>query len=405
MGLDQVDTDRRLYRVIAEVSRDQARRLFLHAQGLVGARPRRPDVPALLRRLGAVQLDTISVLARSHELVTYARLGAVGRKTVEDAYWGTPARTFEYWAHAACILPLEEWPWFAFRRRHYRRFGNEMEADLEPAKSEVLRRLKGEGPLTSGGLGGARFRGSAQPWDWSVGKRAVESLLVEGDVVCVERRSWKRVYDLAERSIPRALLDAEPGDEECLARLVSLAGARLGVATRADLADYFRLTRAQVASAIEATDLVPVNVRGWNEPAWADPAALESLGARGARGRHRSLLLSPFDSLVWHRARIERVFDFTHRLEAYVPRGKRVHGYFAMPLLARGRLAGRVDPARSGSTLIARTLSVETDAVPNMAAALVDAAGWVGCTSVALEEVRPSEVERPLTNALEALGA
>lgn len=383
---------------LPELSSDQARRLFLRAQGLLGAADRRGGVAELLRSLGAVQLDTISVLARSHELVAYARLGPVGRDRVESAYWAEQA-AFEYWAHAASILPLDCWPFFAFRRRRYRRkYGN---ARL-PARKEVLAALRGRGPLTATDLGGAK-RGGIW-WDWSDTKRAVELLLMDGEVVCTTRRGWKRVYDLAERAIPAELLAADPEDFHCFVHLVAAAGRRLGVATHGDLADYFRMRRDDCFSAIEAAGLVEVSVGGWPERAWADPCLLEELGAGRIRGRHRTTLLSPFDSLVWDRARTQRVFDFHHRLEAYVPKPKRVHGYFAMPLLAGGRLVGRVDPGRVDSVLVARTLSVEPKAVAAMARALVEAASWVGLSAVALERVDPPEVAAQLRAELAALG-
>ena len=375
-----------------ELSAAEARRIGLRAQGVLGAPDRRGGVPALLRRLGAVQLDTISVLARSHELVPYARLGAVGREAVEGAYWGGGA--FEYWSHAACILPVEDWPWFAFRRRAFRGRGRRWHEVPEHLGDEILQRLEREGPLTTRELGGAKSGGDW--WEWSHAKVAIEWLLDIGEVVCTERRSWRRVYDLPARALPADLVAADPDDAQCLARLVADAGSALGVATRADLADHHRLTQAQVAGAVEAAGLVPVRVAGWAQPAWADPAALE----QPARGRHRTALLSPFDSLVWDRARTERLFGFTHRLEAYTPKPRRVHGYFAMPLLTGGRLAGRVDPARSGGTLVARQLSVEPAAIPAMAAALREAAAWVGCDAVALERVEPASARAALLAAL-----
>jgi uncharacterized protein YcaQ len=371
---------------------DEARRLALRAQGLLGATDRRAGVAGLLRQLGAVQLDTISVLARSHELVPYARLGPVGRAAVEDAYWGKPPRAFEYWSHAACVLPLEDWPWFAFRRRALL----ERYADVADtaARRAVLARLA-EGPATATDLGGAKRGGPW--WDWSDAKRAAELLHREGTVVCVERRGWKRVYDLAERAIPAQLLASEPDDHECRVALVCDAARRLAVATREDLADFHRLKTSEVAAALPDAGLVPVEVQGWPSPAWADPAAVE----QPPRGRHRTTLLSPFDSLVWDRARTARLFGFVHRLEAYVPARKRVHGYFTMPLLAGGRLVGRVDPARRGRTLVARQLSMAgPKAVSPMAEALLEAASWVGCDVVALERVSPPELAEPLRAAL-----
>ncbi|MFG2941733.1 winged helix-turn-helix domain-containing protein [Streptomyces sp. NPDC048282] len=389
-----------LPRPTAALSADEARRVALRAQGFLGAPDRRSGVRGVLRHLGAVQLDTISVLARSHELIPYARLGSVGRRTVEAAYWTTGSagasptspHAFEYWSHAACILPIEEWPHFAFRRRAYRdrpHWGHELP---DGVYDQVIKQLRTEGPLTATELGGAKK--TSEWWDWSGTKVAVERALMYGEVVCVERRGWKRVYDLAERAVPGALLHDELDDAECLRRLVRLAGQSLGVGTRADIADYHRLKGEQVDAVIADSGLVPVEVEGWSKPAWADPAAL----AAPPRGRHRTTLLSPFDSLIWDRARTERIFGFTHRLEAYVPKPKRVHGYYAMPVLAGGRLVGRVDPAREGSdTLVARQVTLDgPKAVPAVAEALIEAASWVGCTTVRVERVDAPELREPL---------
>ena len=381
--------------------------MTLRAQGFLGA-TRRGGVPTMLRRVGAVQLDTISVLARSHELVAFARLGPVPREEIERAYWHPRrAAAFEYWSHAACVLPIEAWPYYAFRRRSMRARGQRWHETPEQACAAVLARLRAEGPLTATQLGGAK--GGGPWWDWSQTKIAVEWLLDLGEVVCVRREGWRRVYDLPERALPPDLLGIEPSDEECLGYLAGVAGRALGVATHADLVDYHRLRSMtdgkarhadRAAEAAGAAGLVPVAIdRGAGAepvPAWADPAALAAVDA-GVRGRHRVTLLSPFDSLIWDRKRTLRMFGFEHSLEAYVPRPKRVHGYFAMPLLAGGRLVGRVDPVRRGQTLVARQLSLDTPAaVPAMARALWEAAAWVGCAAVEIGQVSPPELAAPL---------
>jgi uncharacterized protein YcaQ len=408
-------------RSAAVLSADEARRLALLAQGLLGAPNRRAGVTGVLRQLGAVQLDTISVLARSHELVAYSRLGPVGRPAVEASYWSAkrPSTAFEFWAHAACVLPMEEWPWFAFRRRHHRQrgwrgWGGVPEVPTA-AVEKIQTQLRDEGPLTATDLGGAKRGGPW--WDWSEVKVAVEWLLDIGDVVCVERRGWRRVYDLAERAVPAELLDLDPSDEECLARLVGLAGRSMGVATVADLADYYRLRQDQVVTVLDSSGLVPVEVRGWGSspngssrrgtvrgtttpPAWAHPELL----AASARGRHRTTLLSPFDSLIWERRRTARIFGWAQGIEAYKPATQREHGYFVMPLLAGGKLLGRVDPKREGRTLVAKQLSVETpQAVEAMARALREAAEWVGCDGVAVERVTPPDLAPRLQTALAAV--
>ena len=407
------------------ITPEEARRMTLRAQGFLGATPWRPTrsgVAAMLRRVGAVQLDTISVLARSHELVAYARLGPVTREQIEQAYWhlAKPA-AFEYWAHAACVLPIEQWPAFAFRRRAFRARGVRWHQSHQETCEKVLARLRAEGPLTATQLGGAKAGGPW--WDWSDVKIAVEWLLDTGDVICVRRTGWRRVYDLPERVLPSEILGLELTDRECVAALAGVAARALGVVTHADLVDYHRLnfpsgkkgqfTRL-VADAAIAAGLVPVAIAGAADPAraqvraqvraparapaWADPAALEQIADRG---RHRVTLLSPFDSLVWDRKRTLRMFGFEHSLEAYVPKHKRLHGYFTMPLLAGGQLVGRVDPAREGKTLVARKVSLErASAAEPMAQALREAARWVGCDDVRVEQIEPAEHASRLAAAL-----
>ncbi|HZQ28825.1 MAG TPA: crosslink repair DNA glycosylase YcaQ family protein [Acidimicrobiales bacterium] len=380
-------------RAAEQLSAADARRLLLHAQGFLGAPDRRGGVPAMLRRLHAVQLDTISVLARSHELVAYARLGPVGRATVEAAYWGEPHRAVEYWAHVASIIPIEDWPWFASRRGRYRTA--QWHRSASDATYARVRARLAEGPVTTADVGGAKNGG--QWWDWSEAKIALERMVAKGEVVCVERRGWRRVYDLAERAIPAELLALEPSPEECNVELVRRAAQALGVATRRDLADYYRLKLEWVDAAVAGAGLVPVEVQGWDEPAWALPSVLT---AGPPPGRHRTTLLSPFDSLVWDRGRTERVFGMSHRLEAYTPRHKRVYGYFAMPVLVGGRLVARVDPKRAGRTLLAQNVAMAarpTEAVlAGVAGALLEAAAWVGCDSVVVERTDLSDAEAQL---------
>ena len=413
----------------ATVTLDDVRRMTLRAQGFLGATSRRGGVPAMLRRVGAVQLDTISVLARSHELVAYARLGAVSRQRIEQAYWhAAKPVAFEYWAHAACVLPIEQWPYFAFRRRALRARGIRWHQSHQETCEKVLARLRAEGPLTATQLGGAKAGGPW--WDWSDVKIAVEWLLDTGDVICARRTGWRRVYDLPERVLPSEMLNAEPSDLECLAYLAGVTARALGVVTQADLVEYHRLNHLTseksqhtrlVAEAAQAAGLIPVTIagpdpagsrsasgsRGSSGPSgssgssgWADPAALAE-DRVALRGRNRVTLLSPFDSLIWDRKRTRQMFGFEHSLEAYVPKPKRVHGYFTMPLLAGGQLAGRVDPAREGKTLVARKVSLErASAAEPMAQALREAASWVGCDDVRVEQIEPAQHASRLAAAL-----
>lgn len=424
---------------VPTISLDEARRVALWRQGFLesstsrrapGARPstaaggstapggstalgRERAVATMLARLGAVQLDTISVLARSHELVAYARLGATDRRAIEQAYWSGD-RAFEYWSHAACILPMESWPLFTFRRRSYARRGWRWHEFPAHAVTAVRRRLETDGPLTTKELGGAKRGG--QWWDWSEAKVAVEYLLDVGEVVCSQRVGWRRVYDLTDRVVPPNARQAAhfvdddgvigPSDSECLRSLIAQAADTIGIGTSSDISDVHRLTIAEVERHAADVGLVPVRVPGWPGRTWATPAALDWLG-RASRPRHRTTLLSPFDSLVWHRQRVERLFGMTHRLEAYTPAAKRIYGYFAMPVLHGGRLVARVDPKRHGTTLVAERVTLEQDsrgrvpdsAIIGTARALREAAEWVGCDSVRIGQVMPAEK----TSALAAL--
>ena len=411
------------YDSVEEISADEAQLLALRAQGFLGpvGADRDPplskdgaDILAMLRRVSAVQLDTISVLARSHELVAYARLGPVGRNTVEQTYWGEPTQAFEYLGHGGCIFPLEMWPYFAFRRRALERRGVERAFYLEVASSpvfdEVRARLR-QGPVTASDLGGARD--GVGWWNWSAAKRVIESLYRRGEVVCTTRKGWKRVYDLPERALPPELLRHDPSDEECFVYLVRRAAQALGVGTKRDIAAYFGLTTTWLGSppnarrlldtAIEACGLIPVRVEGWKEMAFLDPDVL----ARDGAEEHRTTLLSPFDSLIWRGPvppegeRTQRLFGFSLPFEPYVPRERRAHGYFSMALLAEGRLVGHVDPAREGRTLVARAVSLDdASAVDALAAALREAAAWVGCDAIRVERVEPPTVANEIIRAI-----
>lgn len=394
------------------ISADEARRIVIRAQGLASTPDRPKTVAGVLRRTGAVQLDTISVLARSHELVAYARLGPVPRAKVEAAYWSEPATAFEYFAHANCVIPLEDWPWFHFRRGQLRA-GAWPQLLGSPVFDEVKAALR-DGPITASDVGGARK--TAGWWNWSDAKQALELMFARGDVVCTMRHNWKRVYDLPDRVVPADLLARTPSTEESYLHLVQQAAQALGVGTRRDIANYYMLLTSYVGrgldrkrlfdQAMDASGLVQVGVEGWDEPAFAHEHALKMRPAKS----HRTTLLSPFDSLIWAeprvgsgplRARTARLFNYDMVFEPYVPKEKRVHGYFTMPLLANEKIAGHVDPAREGKTLVARNVVLhDSTAIDEMAAALREAAQWVGCDSIHVDRVQPKNIAAPLKRAV-----
>jgi uncharacterized protein YcaQ len=272
------------------------------------------------------------------------------------------------------------------------------------------------GPVTTGDLGGAKS--SSEWWDWSESKIAIEWLLDIGEVVCVRRLGWRRVYDLADRALPTEAragapdwVDSDgiygPTDAACHDVLVEAAALTLGVATVGDLADVPRLSQADARSAInrlvERARLVPVAVAGWSAPAYMH------VQSREPGTRRRGVLLSPFDPLVWERARTERMFGMRYRIESYTPAPKRERGYYAMPVLAGDRLVGTVDPARTdkGRTLTARTVVIEKESktAPTrdanaIATALADAASWVGAERIEVEQVRPASARDAVVQAV-----
>jgi uncharacterized protein YcaQ len=356
-----------------------------------------PGRAAMLRRidgLGALQIDSVSAVVRSHYLPLFSRLGPYSRPLLDGlAYDGRRRRLFEYWGHEASLLPVAIQPllrWRMARAREGRgiysglaRFGSERRAFVDQVLDEVAR----GGPLAAGDLaqGG---RGQGGWWGWSDGKLALEWLFWAGRVTTATRRGFERVYDLTERVLPKQVADAPTPELADAQRALLLVAARaLGVATAVDLREYFRLepaeTNARIAELEEAGQLLPVQVEGWDRPAWLDPAAALPRRAEG------SALLSPFDSLVWERARTERIFGFRYRLEFYTPAHRRVHGYYVMPFLLGDRLVARVDLRSDRAAGCLRVLAIHLE--PGVAAgAVLDAlrrelaclAAWLGLGQV-----------------------
>ncbi len=349
----------------------------------------------MVEQLGAVQLDSVNVLTRSHYLPAFARLGPYDQAWLEAEAWGPRPTLFEYWGHEASLLPLALHPLFRWRMARAR--AGETWGGLAKFARErgdfiagVLGRMEAEGPLTGGDLAdGPRQSGW---WSWSHGKQALEWLFWGGLITTRTRRGFERVYDLTERVIPRTILDLPTPDEADAQRaLLRIAAGALGVATAGDLRDYFRLPLAGVASRlqelVEDGGLVPVSVEGWRQPAFLAPDA-----DRPRRARVEALL-SPFDNLIWCRERAERLFGARIRLEIYTPAHRREHGYYVLPLLAEGRIVARVDlkADRPNRRLLARASHLEegadADAAAHaMAGRLRAMAGWLGLETVRVDD-------------------
>ncbi|WP_029353901.1 crosslink repair DNA glycosylase YcaQ family protein [Bosea sp. 117] len=341
-----------LRRAVRErLSLKEARRIALAAQGFGGARSADPaGFPAMRRmieRLGLLQIDSVNVLARSHYLPLFSRLGAYPAARLDAAGTGRRRFLFEYWGHEASFLPVALQPLLRWRMERARR-GSGLYSGLQRFARErsdyvqgVLDEIAARGPLSAGELseGG---RGEGGWWGWSEGKRAVEYLFWTGQLTTAARRGFERVYDLPERVLPGAVIDAPtPPEADAQRELMRIAARALGVATEPDLRDYFRLdvadSKVRVAELVEEGTLIPVAVKGWDRPAFLHSEA------RIPRRVEAQALLSPFDSLIFERRRTEELFDFHYRLAFYTPAEKRSHGYYVMPFLMGERLVARVD--------------------------------------------------------------
>lgn len=349
------------------VSRAQARRIALAAQQFTARTPQRVS-PAHLRRLisqlGAIQIDSVNVLVRSHYLPAFSRFGAYDRALLERVAYGRPRRVFEYWGHEASFLPVECFPLLRWRMERSRTgagvWGNlaRVGRDQRELVARVRETIAQHGPMSASDFeapAGERSRARGEGWwSWNDTKRAVEYLFWCGEITPLQRRgSFERIYDMTERIIPPQLLDAHVDEREAYAGLVDIAASACGIAVESDLRDYFRLplrgARDAVAQLVDRGRLLPVSVEGWKQPAFLHAEA------RIPRHVETSALLSPFDSLVWNRERTKRLFDFHYRIEIYTPAHKRVHGYYVLPYLLDEVLAARVDlkaDRRSGVLLV-----------------------------------------------------
>jgi uncharacterized protein YcaQ len=364
------------------LSAAEARRVALAAQGFADAPLGRPvDARALrsrvLDRVGLIQIDSVNVLQRAHYLPAFSRLGSYDVALLDRLSHYAPRRLFEYWGHEASLIPVELHPHLRWRMRraHDEAWGGmrriaEQRPDLVAA---ILEDVRARGPLTASQLAHLdEPRGPKGPWwDWSDVKRALEYLFWSGEVTSARRVRFERRYDVPERVLPSTVLATPtPSDDEAQRTLLRVAARALGVATEPDLRDYFRLptaeSKARVAELVEAGDLLPVAVEGWKAPAYLAP------DARVPRRVEARALVGPFDSLIWERPRVERVFGFRYRIEIYVPKEQRVHGYYVLPLLLGDELVARVDlkSDRAAGVLLVQAAHAEPGAPPETAEAL-----------------------------------
>jgi len=396
----------------------QARVLHLAAQGLL-ARPAvaatRDDVRAAVARMALLQLDTIHVVARSPYLVLFARLGDYPPAWLDELV--ASAALFEVWAHEACIAPIEDHGlhrrsletrdhWFMNRARA-------LSKTQAHGMRALLEHIRANGPVKAADFESPR-RAKPGWWGWKKEKAWLEAWLALGELMVARRERFQRVYDLTSRVHPPATTQLLPSREEADRGIVERAVRALGVTQARWIHDYYRtrprLTEAGLRPLVEDGTLVPVDVRGWAAPGFVhrDHLALAERVATGEVAATHTALLSPFDPVVWDRERALAMFGFDYRLECYVPAPKRRHGYFVLPILRRGAIAGRLDAKahRAEGRFEVKTLHLELGVRPgaallgDLARAIGACARWHATPEVEVGRTVPAAVRRPLAALL-----
>jgi uncharacterized protein YcaQ len=398
--------------------------LHLAAQGLLRRatrKARKPDVAAAIARMCMLQIDTINVVARSPYMTLFSRLGSYRAEWLDEAL--AEGAIAECWAHEACFVPSAEYRYHrdyrAGRAGHWaHRIAERTHAEARADMDALLERIRREGPLRA-----ADFErdtpGTKGWWGWKPEKRWLEAWFALGRLMVARRERFQRVYDLAERVTARWPEPPPAGalDEAIVRRHFILESVRaLGIAKARWIADYFRLrprvTDAELAPLVADGCLHVVAVDGWDEPAYVhgDHSPLLAEAARNGLRATRTVLLSPFDPVVWDRARLGDLFGFEYTLECYTPAPKRKYGYYVLPILHRGRLVGRLDAKAHRQAGLFQVLgiwledgvAVSPALVEGIAAAVGECAAWHGTPRVAVERSQPRGVAALLRKALEA---
>jgi uncharacterized protein len=379
-----------------------ARRIAVAAQGFNEPTPQGPVTRAHLRRLVSriqvLQLDSVSVAVRAHYAPVFSRLGPYDRDVLDRAAWAHSARSprllVEYWAHEAALMAVDDWPLMRWRMRQYRhgRWGTHIVKANPKLADKIVAAIADIGPSSAGQIEAHLATAPRGPrGDWwgsrSDTKWVAEALFAAGTLTTATRVGFARHYDLAERVLPAEVLAREVTEDDAVRELTLRAATALGVATEADIRDYFRLGAGQAKPAIAGLvadgELERVEVEGWSNPAYL--VAGQTIPRRD-RG---TALLCPFDPLIFFRPRVERLFGFHYRIEIYTPADKRQYGYYVWPFLLDGELVGRVDlkADRSADALHVVGAFVEDGRTPSrvaepLAKELQTMAGWLGLAGV-----------------------
>ena len=392
------------------LSLDDARRIAIAAAGFDRPRPAKTvlrDVRAVIHRLGLVQIDCVNVLVPAHYQVLFSRLGPYDRRLLDDIVYRRREFT-EQWAHEASIIPVATWPLLRHRMAEHRArprgFDEVMERHADWA-STVLDAVRARGPLEAASIADPEVTAHCfdHAWFRSVPRATLEAFFGRGVLAIANRHeNMARLYDLAERVIPTEHLTREVAAPEARRELIRIAARALGIATIADLSDYFRMfvrdARQPVAELAAAGDLIPARVEGWREPAWLHPQS------RPLK-RSNAAILSPFDPLIWYRPRLLRLFNFDHRFEIFTPDEKRRWGVYVLPFLMGDRLVARVDLKADRTThrlLVLASWKEEGIDAPAAAEALAaelrTLAAWLELDKITV--ARKGDFARPLAAAI-----
>ena len=393
-----------------------ARALHLAAQGMLQPRRRKAskaDVMEAIRRMGVLQIDTISVVARSPYLVLWSRLGDydpewLGAHLAEGAL-------FEYWAHEACFVPIEDYALLRHRMLDPAAMGWKYSEtwmrENGAAVAAVLAHIRANGPTRSSDFERTDGQGGGW-WEWKPEKRALEVLFTSGALMIARRHNFQRIYDLAERVHPSWHDRQLPAMDDTRSRLALNAVRALGVCKGAWVADYYRTKRphADLDALAGGGQLLRARVQGWDEAVYIHPdhGELAERAAANALTPTLTTVLSPFDPIVWDRRRALELFNFDYRLECYTPAEKRRYGYFTLPILRRGALVGRVDAKAHRRDGVFELKALELEAgvrvserfCADVAQALLRCARWHACPQVLVTRTVPASFAAPLEAAL-----
>ena len=404
------------------ISLQQARNLHLAVQGLLRpprARATRTRLLAAIARMRLLQIDTIHVVARSPYLVLFSRIGAFEPHWLDDAL--ARGRLFECWAHEACFAPIEDLALhrsqLAARANHWAyKHALRMHREHRAGMDRLLAHVREHGPVKASDFE-RKQKGKAGWWGWKDEKRWLEAWFALGELMIARRENFQRVYDLRDRVLARTGTRSRSDDGIDAAREFVLGAVRaLGIAQARWIADYFRAGRkhkdADLQALLDSGELIRVAVAGWELPGYVhrDHAVILQRALRGALRPTYTTLLSPFDPVVWDRARARELFDFDYTLECYTPGHKRRYGYFVLPILSRGRLVGRLDAKahRGDGIFEIKAVFLEPGATrreelaADVAAAVRACARWHGCARVVVRRGDPAGFVKRLRARLKA---